>query len=384
MSLPATFFDRYIGRMLSTHRSTIVSTTLLLTLLLSFLTLSTLGHTAIYNLSTYLSPPTSLARATPFQNTTVWGQADFQKLSQIQLSFTSIVDSASGGSELGRSLKLSEMAVSDLGMVVKHSSLTCKTDLSYRLNRYSSDARTAVDQMLHFSSRVGGSMDSILSADTRSLQNLRRLDSQLNNSPRLLAHLTSFLTLRPRTRLPAHTQREIDILFSAAAEKLESVLRELIALGRNIASVLDELSQQLRVIHEVIASEFAFTETLEDLAHHEATLMQLWRKISGANQERKNFQNNANLLRDVAVQQSMAKGYVEDALFNLLKMNADLEAVRHRVAEPMLGGVEEERELGEHVEAMRRVVEVLEEKRSERDARVRVWNSVFVEGEIGS
>ena len=114
----------------------------------------------------------------------------------------------------------------------------------------------------------------------------------------------------------------------------------------------------------------------------DALLMQLWKRISGSNQDRANFRDNAALLKDVAVQQSMAKGYVEDALFNLLKMNAELEAVRHRVAEPMLAGDETERPLQEHVEAMTRIVGILSEKRSERDLRVRMWNSVFREGEV--
>lgn len=84
---------------------------------------------------------------------------DFTTLMSIETSLERIVESATGGSTLARLLKQGEMAVNDLGTVVKHSDLSCRGALGDKLDRFASDARDGVNALQLFETKVGEVLD---------------------------------------------------------------------------------------------------------------------------------------------------------------------------------------------------------------------------------
>lgn len=84
---------------------------------------------------------------------------DFPALMSIESSLERIVESAIGGSTLARLLKQGEMSISDLGIVVKHSDLSCRRTLGERLDRFANDAKEGVISLQLFESKVGEGLD---------------------------------------------------------------------------------------------------------------------------------------------------------------------------------------------------------------------------------
>lgn len=298
----------------------------------------------------------------------------------IESAFERVVDSAAGGSELARSLKNSEMAVSDLSAVVRHSDLKCRATLSQRLERFADDARFNVQGLLAFASDVGGVLDQLLSVNQyalRELQSLSSLSASPSLSQRLLLSLPLPTVLRPTP--PHPPQNRLSEIFDTAAESLESNLRTLLASGSAIATALDDLALQHKPIHEEIIREFSDIRKASS-----AAMSSLWSRLYGHGPA--NFRENERLLEEIHTYQDKARGYVEVTLMELRRMMSEMEGLRRRVAEPilvggMVGGKEGKRGVGEEVEVVRRSVEGLERKRREREERVRKWNRLILERE---
>jgi hypothetical protein len=166
--------------------------------------------------------------------------------------------------------------------------------------------------------------------------------------------------------------------FDTAVEVLENNLRLLIAHGQIIQSGLMGLSQQNGPIRTEIVREFA------DIRRSEAEAMSsLWARISSRSGQRKNFQNNERLLKEINVYHDKARGYVEVTLLELGRMTSELDNLRRRVAQPLLvGGEKKEVELEVQVKAVGDSVDALVRKRNDRDDRQRLWNRIILEGRI--
>ncbi|KAI5805167.1 hypothetical protein EDC01DRAFT_610228 [Geopyxis carbonaria] len=324
-----------------------------------------------------LSPDVALSG-----NSTAWGSVDFPTLMNIESAFERVVDSSAGGSELARSLKNSEMAVSDLSTVVRHSDLKCRKTLSTRLERFADDARFNVLGLLSFASEVGGVLDQLLSVNQYALRELTLLHHASTTRPSLLSRL--LFPQRP------HRRRLADV-FDTAVEVLESNLRVLIAEGSNIESALDALALQHKPIHDEIIREFSDLRKAESLA-----MSSLWSRFAAGSRGRANFKQNERLLSEIHTYQDKARGYVETTLLELRRMTAELDQLRRRVAEPLLvgggggggggeigvhareGGVE----VGVQVDAVRTAVDALVRKRANREERLRQWNRLILEREM--
>ncbi|TGZ80883.1 hypothetical protein EX30DRAFT_319690, partial [Ascodesmis nigricans] len=254
------------------------------------------------------------------------GVVDFATLMNIESAFERVVDSSAGGSELARSLKQSEMAVSDLSTVVRHSDLKCRTTLSARLARFADDARSNVDGLLQFATEVGGVLDQLLSVNQYTLRELHLIA----DTPSAITYLPYPLSLL-FTDTPPHS-RLIE-LFDTAASALETNLRLLIASGQHIASALDDLARQHKPIHDEIIREFSDIRKAQQTRGQKSTLSTLWARFGIT---RDNFRENEKLLGEIHTYQDKARGYVEVTLMELRRMVTELDGLRRRVAQPLL------------------------------------------------
>ncbi|KAF8445515.1 hypothetical protein BGX38DRAFT_1195040 [Terfezia claveryi] len=363
------------------------------------------AHCQIYFHNTQDYPSQHYANAT---------YPDFPTLMSIESSFEKIVDGAAGGTALARAMKSSEMAVSDLSTVVRYSDLKCKESLSSKLDAFATDAKASVRALSGWGSKVGGVLDQLLSINQyslRELNSLRELENRKGFISMVLAPLDPILTpilykpasflasmtsgaynspptpsaLSTVTRHSPQTRAQIAATFNKAAEVLELNLRQLVGDGETIFVSLTHLSEQHKPIYDEIVREVVDIKKEE-----EVVLSSLWTRMGGNQLQRKNFRDNAKLLEMIGKYEEEARGYVESTVLELDRMMADLEILRRRVAEPLLIGEGNKRQihmgatsgdipLQVHIEAIEKAVERLIRKRGERREREDSYLKALIE-----
>lgn len=110
----------------------------------------------------FIENPFSPSHDMPYDTTPSYTQTpyiDFPALVSIESSLERIVGGAASGSSLARLLKQGEMSVSDLGIVVKHSDLSCRQTLGERLDRFANDAKESVITLQLFDSKAREILD---------------------------------------------------------------------------------------------------------------------------------------------------------------------------------------------------------------------------------
>lgn len=284
------------------------------------------------------------------------GPSNFPQLIDLQTSFEGVLENSVGGSYLALDLKNSEMAVRDLNSLVRSSSLTCKHDLSSRLDEFINNAKTTSRQLTKFSSKVGGVVDSLLAMDEyaiKALESVAAIEAGGRAQEGVVGFLMSPFYGHQDLELAA---RNVYDTFIKASSIMDTSIRRLITEASLTLSSLEQLEGQLVTIEDLARHEHRFVA-----AQHSEVLSQIWTVLGGNRKKLDNFREHEMLLGNVGVYRKKALAHVVASLILLQNMQSQLEELRERVVAPGLLGEEGEVPLEVHIESIRRGVERLSE-----------------------
>ncbi|KAF3921589.1 hypothetical protein AA313_de0205446 [Arthrobotrys entomopaga] len=256
---------------------------------------------------------------------------DYKRLMELQFSFEKILEDSVGGSRLAYDMKTSEMAVRDLTILVRVSGLACRDQLVVHLEHFGDNARIASRSLSKFSSRVMGTIDSILALDEwakKTLEDIRDSEKAASN-----LGISSLVMWRDNDRI----RRDVSNTFLRTTEGMDGQLQRLVMEAQGVLNILDQLEDRLNTIHEIISREANHIKIEND-----EVLSAILTKLGANKQKIARNKEHVRLLNNVGHYRKTALNHVSATVVELERMSADLEQLRETVAAPnLLEGVVE-------------------------------------------
>lgn len=278
--------------------------------------------TPVISLLCVTSKPRNLPR--PPNSDRTPQRADFPSLLNVESkTFESLLDEMVEGPGLALEIKKAEMATSDLATLVRVSDLKSREFLADSLSEFVKDARKVGRGLTRFSSKVGGTVDTIIAINDYALHEI-----EAANSP------PSALSLRRLWRpSEARIKQVVTRTFTDAMNTLSANMRRLALEAEVSISDLNTLEEHLKSIHEIVSREDSSIKAAKD-----ELLAQLWTILGGNRKELKGMNHHLILLKGVGGYRDRARAHVVAALQTLETMAEEMEELRERVAAPELVG----------------------------------------------
>lgn len=294
-------------------------------------------------------------------------------LVNLQGSFSTVLENSAGGSVMALDIKNSEMAVRDLNALVKASGLTCKENLSSRLDGFVGAAKSTSRSLTRFSSRVNGVVDNLLAMDEyaiRALEDAAKTIGTKRSTGRksngividvidvLLSPFSSGVQI-------AGPHQKILTTFIQASAMMDTSIRRLILEAESTLRSLEDLELRLDTINGIAAQESSIITSNE-----QEVLANIWTLLGGNRLKLANFKNHKALLDGIKNYQKEATARIGTSLLMLNTIQGNLDDLRERVVAPGLAeeeiaaGLEDGSGRGEfllevHVKSIRKGVERL-------------------------
>ncbi|KAK6338794.1 hypothetical protein TWF696_009604 [Orbilia brochopaga] len=249
---------------------------------------------------------------------------DYKRLMELQFSFEKILEDSVGGSRLAYDMKTSEMAVRDLTTLVRVSGLACRDQLSIHLEQFGDTARVASRSLSRFSSRVMGTIDSILALDEwakKTLEDIR------DNEAASKMSITSLVLWRDNEQI----RKDVSNTFLKTTEGMDGQLQRLVMEAQGVLAILDQLEDRLNTIHEIVSREANHIKIEND-----EVLSAILTKLGANKQKIARNKEHVKLLNNVSHYRKTALSHVSATVVELERMSADLEQLRETVAAPSL------------------------------------------------
>lgn len=284
---------------------------------------------------------------------------DFDNLVDIQERLPNVLEMSANSISLPMEMKRSEASIRDLRTMVRYSDLRGKEELVLEFDGYIETARTASADLQKFNAHVGTAVDAVISINRWTSRYLDGLaaserDRGLQGIAAGLA-AWAFAPFRPA----AFDERGLVAQYVEHTALVSDRIAVLIDEATYVLTTLERLDGHLDLIHDWA------TRTHRDVAGDRSdVLLSLWTMV-GANRGRlRHLDTQLRLLGRVGAQRRDAVRRLVELRVELLRIQAELEELRERVAAPEIaarGGVVP---LSVHVEIINAGVANLEQART--------------------
>ncbi|KAF8308189.1 hypothetical protein DL93DRAFT_1945353 [Clavulina sp. PMI_390] len=277
--------------------------------------------------------------------------ADFQQLIAIQSGLQTVVEKQ-GDLSLSHTIRKSEVAVRDLTARIRFSQLDSKDALVGQLESFSAGAQDAAEGLESLASRVGGSLDIIISMDEFALKRLERIE---RDGIAFGSQMFNMMALRSTESMRLRQRQELASSFERALAFTGKQLKQLVSDATVVLNVLRRLDKIQNTVHEIITEE---NNTIKN--EGEELLAQLWTILGGNRAEVALFKENRDLLAKLFRFHNAARDQVVNTIGQLRMLSGALSELRDRVALPVDHGADGLIPFEVHLESLRRGVEKLE------------------------
>ncbi|KAK7436981.1 hypothetical protein VKT23_018796 [Stygiomarasmius scandens] len=248
---------------------------------------------------------------------------DYGQLMNIQNTTVTNLLGSTGVSYLAADIKQTEMATSELAMIVYHSDLPSHDLLAEHLKSLAFVASVTSESLLDFDAGIVTLVDKLLDFNGRNLRYLQAIENK-NVFQRTIQSLKSY-----------HGEEDAELVarFVQSMDYLSNVVKTLIMETQRHISPLKKMEMQLKEIHEIVGQDRS-----EVTGAYEEVLASLWTKLGGNQRQKEGFENNLVLLRNIDDYRKQAQSHVNGALIQLGLMQRKMEQLRLRLRAPGLLG----------------------------------------------
>ncbi|KAK7463378.1 hypothetical protein VKT23_006733 [Stygiomarasmius scandens] len=248
---------------------------------------------------------------------------DYGQLMNIQNTTVTNLLGSSGVSYLAADIKQTEMATSELAMVVYHSDLPSHDLLAEHLKSLAFVASITSESLLDFDAGIVTLVDRLLDFNGRNLRYLQAIENK-NVFQRTIQSLKLYR---------GEEDAELVARFVQSMDYLSNVVKTLIMETQKHILPLKKMEMQLKEIHEIVGQDRS-----ELSGAQEEVLASLWTKLGGNQREREGFESNFILLQNIDDYRKQAQSRVNGALIQLGLMQRKMEQLRLRLRAPELLG----------------------------------------------
>ncbi|KAF2246928.1 hypothetical protein BU26DRAFT_521308 [Trematosphaeria pertusa] len=287
-------------------------------------------------------------------------QPDFEEVINVQSTFEEVLDASKDSYALPATMKKSEVAIRDLRSLVKYSQLPSRSQLEVEFSTFIETAREASGNLANYNSKIGYTMDKVISTNQWSLNVLEDIAEKHAGSGALSRALSYINPLSVFVVGPASLEQQIFDQYVQHVSHIKEDIQRLIEISQALMALLNSLEGQLDVIADIAARDnFIVNKNRDEL------LAQLWSMLGGNRSGKKSFDESLRLLKDVVQYKDEAVKHVSATLLKLQEISADLENLREGVGAPEVVGYRDEIPLRYHIDVVGKSVERLREKRGE-------------------
>ncbi|KAG8695252.1 hypothetical protein FRC08_007942 [Ceratobasidium sp. 394] len=284
---------------------------------------------------------------------------DFRKLVALQSRLQGAMEKSTNTLLVVTNIRRSEVAVRDLIILVKQSSLVGKERLAENLGEFVEDARTAGRRLQKFGGHVGGAVDETIAMNEYAIELLDRAAKDTQST---------FLTRLLLPNSGEARKKDIQSTWIQEIRRMKSTIGQLMNEAEANTRALDRLETELNVIHTIVARESELVDK------GVKTLNELWTALGGNKAQLAEFKSHNQLLDNVSEYRKAAMDHVTGALVHLEWIDFGLRDLNEPIASSLLGQAEEV-PLEVHVTMMRkgtgRLMEVRAREREREDEYMR-------------
>ncbi|KAK0656573.1 hypothetical protein B0T16DRAFT_315428 [Cercophora newfieldiana] len=281
---------------------------------------------------------------------------EFDGLMKVQDEFEGILEKSAQGVSLPMEMKRTEASIRDLRTMVRHSALQGKEELVLEFDQLIDTARGASNDLQKFNTHVGSTVDSVISINRWTSRYLDTMSAE-KESRGLLSDWTDwmFSPFQPAV----FSERSLLDKYVEHTAMVSEKIAQLIVEAQSVLRVLTKTEGHLEVIHE-----FATRTQHQVQGQKNEILWTLWTLIGANNRRLNNLNGQLSTLKEVNTKRSEAVKQVSELIVELQKIQAGLDGLRDRVAEPELVRDRVDVPLSVHIETINRGVERLDAARS--------------------
>ncbi|KAI0700647.1 hypothetical protein C8T65DRAFT_580132, partial [Cerioporus squamosus] len=200
------------------------------------------------------------------------GRIDFPGLMDLQArTLDQLLSHSAAGTQLALGVKHAELAVKDLGIIVKTSNLTSKDVLARNLEEFAQDAKVAGRKLQQLSAKLYGAVDNILAFDEYALRSIAKAQASGKNAT------------------DTATQ-----MFRSSMTVLSAEVAQVIIEATSTAARLDALEEKLYMICLSCEQEMLLTQTAIGKVFSE-----LWTVLGGNRAKLQQLEQQVEVLRSV-------------------------------------------------------------------------------------
>lgn len=222
-----------------------------------------------------------------------------------------------GSTVMSKDMKISEIAIRDLGAQISLSTIPSKELLGGSVDKFASAAKTAGRDLSKLHATVGGAIDSILAIDDYVR---RKLDGWGKETPTLADYLYEKIWLQEDIR-----EKQENELFETVMSVLKSNLDMMLVKVKSTSSSLTELDQHLAVIRDIVLRD-------DEDARREKNRLDngVWTWLGGNKVKTDDLVEQRRLLSDASTRRLSAAETIGKMIVELENLEDDLDNLRDR------------------------------------------------------
>jgi hypothetical protein len=285
----------------------------------------------------------------------------FDSLMDVQEQLGQVVEKSVQGVPLPIEMKRSETSIRDLRTLVRYSTVQNKEELILELDGFIDTIGTVSKDLQRFNARTGSAIDWVISMNRWTSRHLDSLEGSRSDEDQAGGSVIGPLINRLFSPFqPAvFTERQLVDTYIEHAALVSDKIAKLIEEAQAVLHTLSKAGEYMDAIYDFV------TRTEKSVRVRRAEVLStLWGLVGGNRSKVANLNSQLALLKHVDAQRSDAIRQVTDLIGDLEKIQAGLDDLRERVAEPGFARGRAEVPLSVHIDTIDRGVKRLEEARS--------------------
>ncbi|KAF2470932.1 uncharacterized protein BDR25DRAFT_354869 [Lindgomyces ingoldianus] len=271
----------------------------------------------------------------------------FDDLMNIQSTFEDVLEASINSFSLPQAMKRSEASIRDLKTQVKHSKLPSRAELEVEFQFFVDTAREASRDLTKYNSKIGYTMDKVISTNRWTMTILSGLMEKEASSGSFSRLLTNINPLGVFMAPPATIEQLVFDQYVNHVSTIKDDIGTLILTAEGLLYLLQNLEDRLDLI-----ADLAVRDGMEISKDKEQLLSQLWSKLGGNAPQKRYFNEQLAVLREVTKYRKVAWMHVSATLLKLQEIQAGLENLREGVAAPELVGMTKETPMSYYLEVI--------------------------------
>ena len=250
-------------------------------------------------------------------------EPEFDHLMEVQRHFEHLLYQSVDYYAVPTFMKLSQSAMRDVREVVRYSHIKSKNELILEFDTFISAASQASWDLETFNSHIGRTVDRIMLTNRWTQRTLDQIAGP--NITRGAIGMLMDTVLAPFQPVQ-YTEDAVLDLYIQQSDETQKEISELLTEAQIVFALLRALEESVDAIHGITARDTEYAQVARD-----EILATMWSKLGGNRKQRKMFESQLKVLKQVSAYGKTAYANIAGAVLKLQTMSAEIDQLRERM-----------------------------------------------------